>query len=72
MRQSGIRSKRGGHATAAKRFEDTILNLTEAAAMLRRPVSTVREQAQAGELPVVGWDRTQPFFKAGDIMALAP
>ncbi len=67
---STIRSKRGGHATTAKRFEDTVLNITEAAALLRRPVSRVREQAQAGELPVMGWDGDRPFFKAGDIMDL--
>ncbi len=70
MPVSSIRSRRGGHATTAKSFEETVLDAKEAAALLRRPISTVREQAHAGELPVMGWDRTQPFFKAGDIMAL--
>ncbi len=68
---SSIRSKRGGHATTAKRFEDTVLNITETAMLLKCSVSRVRQRAEAGELPVLGWDGTQPFFKAGDIMDLS-
>lgn len=63
--------KRGAHATNAKRFEDTIINAKEAAALLRCSVSRVRERAQQEDLPVLGWEGTQPYFKAGDIMELA-
>lgn len=68
---SSIRSKRGGHATKATRFEDTILNIKEAGALLRKPLSIVREMAQAGELEAEGWDGTQPFFKAAKVMEIA-
>ncbi len=69
---SSIRSKRGGRATTAKRFEDTVLNITETAMLLKCSVSRVRQRSEAGELPVLGWDGDKPFFKAGDIMALSP
>ncbi len=66
-----IVGKRGGYAATAKRFEDTVINAQEAAALLRRATSKVRAQAEAGELPVLGWDGSQPYFKAGTIMDLA-
>ncbi len=66
-----IVSKRGGAATHAKDYRDTLINAKEAAMILRQPISRVRERVQAGEIPVEGWDKTQPYFKAGAIMDLA-
>ncbi len=52
---SSIRSKRGGHATTAKRFEDTVLNITEAAMLLKCSVSRVRQRSEAGSSARLGW-----------------
>ncbi len=68
---SRILSQRGGSASRGTRYEDMIQNIAEAAALLRRPISQVQAQAEAGELPVEGCNRGRPYFRAGAIMAIA-